>query len=214
MKTTRAKPPRPLSLGDLVADPANRRTHNARNLAMIGSALEQVGAARSIVIDEDDVILAGNGVTAAALAAGLTRVRVIDSAGDELIAVRRSGLSAEQKRALAIYDNRTAELAEWNAEQLRLDGAAGLTLEPWWTPEELERATSAFDAAAGQAPELPSGDRAPIQQMTFTLHDDQVETVRAALALAREHGGAASDQNDNGNGNALAFVCARFLQDG
>src|SRR5687768_9857621 len=103
---------------DLIPDPANRRKHNPRNLGMVVDALHQVGAARSIVIDEDDVILAGNGVTEAAAEAGITRVRVIEADGQELIAVRRRGLTEAQKRALAIFDNRTAELAEWDAEQL------------------------------------------------------------------------------------------------
>jgi DNA modification methylase len=53
-----------------------------------------------------------------------------------VIAVRRSGLTAEQKRALAIYDNRTAELATWNLDQLLADVGNGLPLQPWWTPEE------------------------------------------------------------------------------
>ena len=104
---------------------------------MVVDALHQVGAARSIVIDEDDVILAGNGVTEAAAEAGITKLRVIEASGDEIIAVRRRGLTAEQKRALAIYDNRTAELAEWDADQLQADLAAGLDLKPWFSDEEL-----------------------------------------------------------------------------
>src|SRR3954464_3293773 len=118
----------PVHIKDLVPDPENRRKHNPRNLGMVVDALHQVGAARSIVIDEDNVILAGNGVTEAAAEAGITRVRVIEADGQELIAVRRSGLTPEQKRALAIYDNRTGELATWNFDQLAADKAAGLSL--------------------------------------------------------------------------------------
>ena len=126
----------PSHIKDLVPDPANRRKHNPRNLGMVSDALRAVGAARSIVIDEDNVILAGNGVTEAAAEAGITRLRVIEADGNELIAVRRRGLTGEQKRALAIYDNRTAELAEWNAEQLETDKAAGLSLQPFWNEAE------------------------------------------------------------------------------
>src|SRR4026209_1099102 len=92
----------PTHIKDLTPDPVTRRLHNPRNIGMVVDALHQVGAARSIVIDEDNVILAGNGVTEAAAEAGITKLRVIDAAGDELIAVRRSGLTDEQKRALAI----------------------------------------------------------------------------------------------------------------
>jgi hypothetical protein len=121
---------------DLVPDPANRRAHNPRNIGMVVDALHAVGAARSIVIDETNTILAGNGVTEAAAEAGITKVRVVEADGNEIIAVRRRGLTDEQKRALAIYDNRTGELASWNFEQLAADKEAGLSLQPFWAPEE------------------------------------------------------------------------------
>lgn len=147
-KTTSADAPPARSIADLVADPANRRSHDARNLGMITDSLRAVGASRSIVIDEDDVILAGNGVTQAAVNAGITRVRVIETDGDELIAVRRRGLTDEQKRALAIFDNRTNELSSWNLSQLLTDREEGLSLQPFWTPEE-EAAMLAMGGAAG-----------------------------------------------------------------
>lgn len=128
---------KPTHIKDLVPDPANRRKHNPRNLGMVVDALHQVGAARSIVIDEDNVVLAGNGVTEAAAEAGITKVQVVEADGNTLVAVRRIGLSAEQKRALAIYDNRTAELASWDAAQLQADLDAGLDLTPWFSEEEL-----------------------------------------------------------------------------
>jgi hypothetical protein len=62
---------------------------------------------------------------------------VVDAEGDTIVAVRRRGLTAEQKRELAIYDNRTAELAEWNLEQVRADIDAGLDLLPFFTDAEL-----------------------------------------------------------------------------
>src|SRR5262245_35944245 len=127
----------PTTLADLRPDARNRRKHGPRNLAMLTAALRDVGASRSIVIDEAGEILAGNGVVTAASEAGLTKVRVVDAEGDTIIAVRRSGLSAEQKRALAIYDNRTSELAEWDWPQLAADLAGGLSLDAWWTPVEL-----------------------------------------------------------------------------
>ena len=61
----------PTHIKDLTPDPENRRAHNPRNLGMVVDALHAVGAARSIVIDEDNVILAGNGVTEAAAEAGV-----------------------------------------------------------------------------------------------------------------------------------------------
>jgi hypothetical protein len=130
--------PQLLNVSALKADPENRRTHTTRNKAMLVDSLNDVRAARSIVIDEDNVILAGNGVVEKAEDAGITKVQVIEADGETLIAVRRSNLTPEQKRRLAMYDNRTAELAEWNPEQLSTDKARGLDLVPFFTDRELD----------------------------------------------------------------------------
>lgn len=122
---------------ELKADPSNRRRHNARNIRMVTDALRGVGAARSIVIDEDGVILAGNGTIEAAAEAGITRVQVVEADGETIIAVRRRGLSVEQKRALALYDNRSSELATWDLSQLQADVDAGLNLDPFFDATEL-----------------------------------------------------------------------------
>jgi hypothetical protein len=86
---------------------------------MISEALQEVGAARSIVIDEDGWVLAGNATIDAAGQAGIEKVRVIDAEGDEIIAVRRSNLTRRQKTRLALYDNQTADLAEWDDDVLK-----------------------------------------------------------------------------------------------
>ena len=60
------------------------------------------------------------------------------------------------------------------------------------------------------APELKDGDRAPFQQMTFTLHDEQAEELNAAIKKAKNEGGGQSAVNENSNGNALYFIAQRF----
>jgi DNA modification methylase len=167
----------PQHIKDLVPDPENRRAHNPRNLGMVVEALHQVGAARSIVIDEDNVILAGNGVTEAAAEAGITRVRVVEADGQELIAVRRVGLSPDQKRALAIYDNRTGELATWNVEQLAADHEAGLSLQPFWMPEEEATLLTTHAVKAGQT----DPDDVPAARATGIQRGDLFELGRHRL---------------------------------
>ena len=71
------KPKTLRSTKQLRADPNNLRAHNPRNLGMIQEALQEVGAARSIVIDENGQILAGNGTVDAAAKAGITKLRVV-----------------------------------------------------------------------------------------------------------------------------------------
>lgn len=85
------------------------------------------------------MILAGNGIVSAASEAGLSRLQIVEADGDTLVAVRRRGLSADQKRDLALYDNRTAELAEWNAAQLAADLHDGADLSAFFLDGELAR---------------------------------------------------------------------------
>ncbi|MEO5896888.1 MAG: hypothetical protein ABIS06_14420 [Vicinamibacterales bacterium] len=76
---------RPTHIGHLTADPLNRRLHNPRNIGMVVDALHKVGAARSIVIDEDGIILAGNDKQTAALATwDLDQLRADADAGLDL----------------------------------------------------------------------------------------------------------------------------------
>lgn len=105
-------------IGTLKADPENARKHNPTNVGMIEQSLKEVGAARSIVIDEDNVVLAGNATVEAAGAAGMEKVLVVEADGNTVVAVRRTGLTPEQKKRLALFDNRTAELATWDTAVL------------------------------------------------------------------------------------------------
>lgn len=173
-------------LAELLADPNNRRVHTTRNLDMLREALTQVGAARSIVVDEHDVVLAGNGVTAAAVQAGIAHVRIVDASGDELIAVRRRGLSDEQKRALALFDNRTAELAEWDTEALAADKERGLSLQPFWTQAEEDTLLGTVaDAEWAGMPDFHQDDL--LAHRTIRVHfrtDADVEAFAALIGQA------------------------------
>jgi hypothetical protein len=104
---------------DLKPDKKNARKHNPRNIGLIEKSLQEVGAARSIVIDEDNNILAGNGTVEAAAQAGITKLKIVQADGNEIVAVQRRGLTKQQKERLALFDNRTAELAEWDVDVLK-----------------------------------------------------------------------------------------------
>lgn len=147
-------------LDSLIPDPRNARLHSARNLALIADALRDVGAARSIVVDETGTVLAGNATIAAAGQAGIARVRIVDADGTELIAVRRTGLTSEQKQRLALYDNRAAELAEWDTEVLA-SLADDVDLTALWDADELadllgDETSPPLDGDPDAVPELPT----------------------------------------------------------
>jgi ParB-like chromosome segregation protein Spo0J len=160
----------PKHIADLKPDPRNARKHNPRNIGLIADSLQEVGAARSVVIDENDVILAGNGTIEAAGQAGITKVRVVETDGDEIIAVRRKGLTPEQKQRLALADNRTAELAEWDADVLRDLQAEGADLSNLWSADELGKL-------------LDDGEAEPVEKVTV---DRKQEVAWVLLAIPLE----------------------------
>jgi len=102
-------------------------------------------------------------------------------------------------------------LAGWDAGQLQGWGFDAETLGDWRAGVSALDAMLAADDWGEAFDGLPTEDRAPFQQMTFTLHDDQAATVRAALQAAREMGPFLETGNENGNGNALARICEVFV---
>ena len=124
------------SITSLKSDHKNARRRTDRSSELIKESLQRYGAARSIVIDEDNRILAGNGTIDGAKAAGIKNVRIIETDGDEIIAVKRIGLSEEQKVGLALADNRTADLSEWDQEMLH-QLSQEQDISPWFDQDDL-----------------------------------------------------------------------------
>lgn len=103
---------------DLQLDPNNARKHSRKNKAAIQSSVEQFGAARSIVIDNDGVVRAGNGTLEAAKKAGISKIKIIDGNRDELVVVRRPDWTDTEAKAYAIADNKSSDLSEWDDDVL------------------------------------------------------------------------------------------------
>ena len=137
-------------INDLKPDHKNARKRTDRSASLIQESLERYGAARSIVIDEDGRVLAGNGTVEGAKAAGLENVSVIESDGKEIIAIRRTGLSEDQKVGLALADNRTSDLSDWDASMLH-HLSMEHEIDPRFEPEDLTELMD--DRTDAEAPE-------------------------------------------------------------
>ena len=137
-------------INDLKPDNKNARKRTERSASLIQESLESYGAARSIVIDENGRVLAGNGTVEGAKAAGLENVRVIDSDGKEIIAIKRTGLTEDQKVGLALADNRTSDLSDWDASMLH-HLSMEHEIDPWFEPEDLTELMD--DRTDAEAPE-------------------------------------------------------------
>ena len=125
------------SINDLQNDHKNARKRTDRSSKLIKESLQKFGAARSIVIDENNRILAGNGTIAGAKAAGIKNLKVIETDGNEIIAVKRTGLSEDEKVGLALADNRTSDLSEWDKNMLE-ELSQEHDLNPWFDNDDLK----------------------------------------------------------------------------
>jgi DNA modification methylase len=124
------------SIKDLKSDHKNARKRTDRSAKLIAESLQRYGAARSIVIDEENRILAGNGTIEGAKAAGIKNIRVIETDGTEIIAVKRTGLSEDEKIGLALADNRTSDLSDWDKDMLQ-QLSEEHDIAPWFDADDL-----------------------------------------------------------------------------
>lgn len=98
-----------IKLTNLTPDPNNARQHDEKNLKAIEGSLSQFGQRKPIVIDQANVIVAGNGTVEAAKRLGWTEIQAVRVPAD---------WDADRIKAFALADNRSAELANWNPEVL------------------------------------------------------------------------------------------------
>ena len=103
-------------------DARNYRKHNDKNKDLINKSLTECGAGRSILIDNEDEIIAGNGVYEQAKALNIP-VKIIETDGNELIAVKRTDLNTqdEKRKRLAVMDNSSSDTSEFDLELLSAD---------------------------------------------------------------------------------------------
>lgn len=103
-------------------DKRNYRKHNQRNKDLIKKSLEECGAGRSIVIDNEGEIIAGNGIYEQAKALNIP-VKIIESDGSELVVVKRTDLATddEKRKQMAVMDNSTSDSSEFDLELLKED---------------------------------------------------------------------------------------------
>lgn len=113
--------PTNLPAPELLYDPDQFRVHTDQNERLIRRSLEEVGPFRSIGVDGNNTVRAGNGVLKQARDLGLT-ITVIDAKPNELIAVRRKDLKGKKAIRAAIFDNRTAETSHFDMEKLTAFG--------------------------------------------------------------------------------------------
>lgn len=149
-----------LSLETIRERPGNARIHTRKQLLKLQTAIRTFGFVVPVLVDNENVLIAGHGRVEAARREGLGRVPAIY--------VRH--LSPEQIRALTIADNRITELASWDKKLLAKELTALVDLLPM--PEvmstgfELEEIERLQDVAGSCVPQEDEAMAAAISRST------------------------------------------------
>lgn len=115
----------------------------------------------------------------------------------------------EKRREFTIKDN--VGYGEWDWD----------TLANEWDSEQLDDwgvDVIGFDLNTDDLSEefsLPDGDKAPFQQMTFTLADEQATQIKNAIAdikQTEEYKYVETMGNENSNGNALYLIIMQWAE--
>ena len=109
-------------LNTFTPDPNNANKGTPEGRVMLGESIKDLGAGRSILVDSNGVVIAGNKTLEAATKAGIEDALVVETDGTRLVVVKRTDLDlTKDKKAklMAIADNRVAELdLNWDTEVL------------------------------------------------------------------------------------------------
>lgn len=110
-----------LTIGQLRPWPRNARTHSRKQIRQIAESINRFGFTNPVLIDDENMILAGHGRVAAAQFLGLI----------EVPCRRIATMTAEEKRAYVLADNKLALNAGWDEEILaeELKGLLALDLD-------------------------------------------------------------------------------------
>lgn len=142
-----------VTIESLIPDTKNANKGNEYGEGLIEKSFRKFGAGRSILIDKDNNVIAGNKSLQKFSEIGLTNVRIIETDGTELIAVKRTDISIDSKkgRELAIADNASAKAnITWDVDAVGdLKDEFEIDMSEWgidFGEEVLEAQDDDFDA--------------------------------------------------------------------
>jgi hypothetical protein len=137
-------------IGELKPNPRNARTHSKAQVSLIAKSIETFGFVNPIIVDKDNIIVAGFGRWKAAKLLSLTMVPTI----------RLEDLTPDEIRAYMLADNRIAEKAGWDDAILAIEFQHLLTLD-----DNFDITVTGFDIPEIDlilAPEVVSPDTADL----------------------------------------------------
>jgi hypothetical protein len=160
--------------------------------------LPEMAQVRPIVVNQDMIVLGGN-----------MRLKAMKEAGWKEAPVAVVDWDEDKQRQFIIKDN--VGFGEWDWDMLANEWDAE-SLGEWGLD------VGGFDVNAADMTDeftLPDGDKAPFQQMTFMLADEQAMQIQNAIAdikATEEYKYAETMGNENSNGNALYLIIMQWAE--
>ena len=172
-------------LKDLIQDDRNLNKGTERGQQLIEKSLRELGAGRSLLLDKNNRIIAGNKTHKNAEALGMDDVIIVETDGTKLVAVKRTDidLDSQKGRKMAMVDNVTTQVdLAWDTDEL--DAVAedyDIDLVEW--DMELD----------GEVPDLNNA-----QEDDFDEEKDEINTVaqRGDVFVLGEHRLMCGDSTD------------------
>ena len=168
-------------LSDLKHPEKNVRIHSEQQIRELKRSLEKFGQTRALVIDENNIILIGNGLYEAMVSLGYQEATVYVKAG----------LSENDKKKLMIADNKTYALGIDNLETLNefLEELQGDLDIPGYDEEILQQMVADADEVTEKLSEYG------------TLDDSEIQKIKEANEK-REQKAASEEPTDNNSANS------------
>ena len=182
-----------IDIKELVQDDHNFNRGTERGQELIVKSFKEFGAGRSVLVDKNNRLIGGNKAQLGAIEAGITKARIVETTGDELVVVKRTDidLDTEKGRQMAMADNATQQAnLEWNEEEINAAREQwGVTPEDWdvkaeqagGIPLELEGEDLVPDALEG----IQGEDRTEMQRVIICFYPAQEHRLRALLGIEK-----------------------------
>ena len=163
----------------------------------VANSIKEFGFKNPIIIDKNNVIIAGHTRLESAKRLGMKEVPIIHA----------DDLTEEQVKAFRLADNKVSEKAEWDFNMLDAELAdLDINMEDFGF-DKLDINIDDY----GTDFNLPDGDKGNIEQMTFTLSTEQATLIRSAMDLVKDEVHETFG-NENKNGNAIYEVVRQWVE--
>lgn len=189
------------SLSQLIPHPKNMHEHSDEQIARLCKLIEYQGFRNPVIVQRGtNLIVAGHGRCLAAKELGMEKVPVLyQEFQDEA-----------QLYAYIVSDNAIGK-DTWATLDFSKINADIVDLGPELDIEMLGIKDFHIDPADAELPDLGDGSDPDIQQVSFTLSNEQKDFLDQAMDKAKQHLDCSDEINQNKNGNVLAAIVKHYV---